>query len=69
MFNYDVMCAICGKNKVYEVSFKEELSKETVENKKSGGICVKCAPFYQKSINEKKKIDLAAGPFFKKVGE
>jgi len=69
MFNYDVLCILCGKNKVYEVSFKEELSKEDLEIKKSGGVCVKCAPGYQKSMEEKKKLIQAKGPFFKlKVG-
>jgi hypothetical protein len=66
MFNYEVMCMICGKNKVYEVFFKEKLSEDDIKAKKSGAVCGNCAPNYKTALDAKTKVLVSSsGPFFK----
>lgn len=70
MFTYDVMCLTCGKRPVYTATFREKMTDNEIQNKKSSGVCKVCAPAYQKAVKEKKSIETAEGPFFKlKEGE
>ena len=65
MFNYDVMCMICGNNKVYEASFKDQLSEKDIAKRTSSGVCAKCAPSYKEALANKRKPGASPGPFFK----
>jgi hypothetical protein len=64
MFNYDVMCLICGENKVYQISFKDKISEKDLTTNKSMGVCKGCGPTYMNSIKNKTKLNTSNGPFF-----